>query len=190
VLLFALILGGAAAAIGLVIKSRARTTTPDVPVVVTADAGIAADARAVIAVTGDAAPDAPDIVVLVDAGERVALRPTRDAATLAVPTPNGRGTIQIQVITKPEDATLYNGTTYTGPGGTNIEMPWGTKLEITCKKTGYKPGTVELVFDGKQEVALCQLRRIKICIDNIKNPFDDCELDPTKPIPPSPLDSP
>ena len=30
------------------------------------------------------------------------------------------------------------------------------------------------------EVALCVLTRIKICFDNVKNPFDDCERDPTK----------
>jgi hypothetical protein len=41
--------------------------------------------------------------------------------------------------------------------------------------TGYKPGNVELVFDGKTDVALCVLQRIKICIDGIKNMFDDCE---------------
>ena len=35
---------------------------------------------------------------------------------------------------------------------------------------------------GKTEVVLCAMTRIKICINNIKNPFDDCELDPNKPI--------
>jgi hypothetical protein len=43
---------------------------------------------------------------------------------------------------------------------------------------------VQLVFDGKTEVVLCTLVRVKICINNIKNPFDDCELDPSKPVPP------
>jgi hypothetical protein len=144
-----------------------------------------------VPVVDDAAPDSLDIVVVLDAGPRIAVRP-RDAGTGAapIPTPNGRGTISIQIITKPEDATLYNGTTYTGPGGTNLELPFGSKLELTCKKAGYKPGKVELVFDGKQEIALCTCQRIKICIDNIKNPFDDCEIDPTKPIPPSPIDNP
>jgi hypothetical protein len=37
------------------------------------------------------------------------------------------------------------------------------------------------VFDGKTELAVCALERIKICINNIKNPFDDCELDPSAP---------
>ena len=39
------------------------------------------------------------------------------------------------------------------------------------------------MFDGKTEVVMCVLKRIKLCINNIKNPFDDCELDPSKPIP-------
>ena len=193
ILLFALILGAAGGAIALVIASRDRAShTPRDAGLVAAHDAAAADALVAVQVTDDATVDALDIVVLVDAG-RVAVRPTKDAGggSAAILTPNGRGTIQIQVITKPEDATLYNGTTYTGPGGTNVEMPFGTKLEITCKKTGYKPGKVQLVFDGKQEIALCALQRIKICIDNIKNPFDDCELDPTKPIPsPSPIDNP
>ena len=51
---------------------------------------------------------------------------------------------------------------------------------MRCTQKGYKEGKVSLVFDGKTEVALCVLTRIKICIDNVKNPFDDCERDPTK----------
>ena len=191
VLLFVLILAGAGGAIALVIKSRTSEPARDAGVV-----ALAPDAMAAVPVIEDAAPaDALDIVVVVDAG-RVIARITKDAghsghaADAAIATPNGRGTVSIQVITKPEDATLYNGTTYAGPGGTNLEMPYGSKVELTCKKTGYKPGKVQLVFDGSQEIALCSLQRVKICIDNIKNPFDDCEIDPTKPIPPSPIDDP
>ena len=90
---------------------------------------------------------------------------------------------QIEVITKPETATLYEGTSYNGPSGTKVERPFGTHATIQCRQVGYKPGTVELSFDGKSDVALCVLQRIKICIDNVKNPFDDCQLDPSKPIP-------
>jgi serine/threonine protein kinase len=190
VLLFVLVLAAGATTIAVVLRSRSHGTEP------LRDAGA-------VALAADAAPpatdaiaivpaDALDIVVVVDAG-RTVVRVTRDAgraADAAITTPNGRGTISIQVITKPEDATLYNGTTYAGPGGTNIEMPFGAKAELTCKKTGYKPGKVQLVFDGSQEIALCALQRVKICIDNIKNPFDDCEIDPTKPVPPSPIDQP
>jgi hypothetical protein len=142
------------------------------------------DATAVIA---EVPADAPDIVLVEDA-PRFVVRPprTQDAGTqiAVIPqTPTGRGTYMIQVITKPEGANLYAGHTYTGPSGTNIEQPPGTKMELQCRLRGYKPGTVSLVFDGKTEYVLCVLTRIKICIDNIKNPFDDCELDPNLPKP-------
>jgi serine/threonine protein kinase len=181
VLLFALILGAGAGAVVLVIKARSHVA--DAP----------RDAGRVVTANPDAATfdepslvDATDIVVLVDAQATIGVRTSKDAGrpgSAAITTPNGRGTISIQVITKPEDATLYNGTTYTGPGGTNVEQPYGSKLVLTCKKQGYKTGTVEIVFDGKTEVAMCTAPRIKLCIDNIKNPFDDCEIDPSKPVP-------
>ncbi|MBA3393891.1 MAG: serine/threonine protein kinase [Deltaproteobacteria bacterium] len=188
VLLFALILGGAAAAIGFVVYSRDRVVTTAAH----RDAGVSEatpDATVVVEVPADAvlreAPvDALDIVIVeTDAGRRIARTSDAGVRPVIVQTPNGRGTISIQVITKPEGATLYAGHSYRGPGGTNVEQPFGARLDITCKHAGYKPGTVSLVFDGKTEVALCVLQRIKICIDNIKNPFDDCELDPSKPMP-------
>ncbi len=110
----------------------------------------------------------------------------RDAGVtpqLAVDTPNHRGTIVITVMTKPDTAALYVGSTYHGPGGTSIEEPYGTHYDIECKAAGYKPGKVALTFDGRTEVTLCVMQRIKICIDNIKNPFDDCEVDPSRPSP-------
>jgi hypothetical protein len=85
------------------------------------------------------------------------------------------------VITKPEGAQLYVGFSYRGPGGANLEEPLGTKLDVQCRLRGYKPGNISLVFDGRTEYALCVLERIKICIDGIKNPFDDCQPDPNKP---------
>ena len=189
VLLFVLVAAAAAATVVVVIRNRSAAPAPvDAGLVVHAPDASAVDAMALVPVTTDAGSDALDIVVLVDAAPRVSR--TRDAGTIAVVTPNGRGTISIQVITKPEGATLYSGTSYRGPGGTNIEQPFGTKLEITCKHAGYKPGKVQLVFDGKQEVALCALERIKICIDGVKNPFDDCEPDPTRAGSSSPIDNP
>jgi serine/threonine protein kinase len=182
--LFALIFGAAAGAIALVVKSRQRVVAVEQH-----DSGVIAvvpDAIAVAEVHDAAEPpaDAAEIVLLEpDAGRRVVVRPpARDAAVAAVITDPSRR-VQIQVLTKPEGARLYVGTTYRGPGGTNLEEPFGTRLEVICKQTGYKPGRVELVFDGSSEAELCVLQRIKICIDNIKNPFDDCEIDPTKPIP-------
>ena len=109
-----------------------------------------------------------------------------DAGTepaLTIDTPNHRGTISITVMTKPDTAQLYVGTAYHGPGGTSLEETYGTRYEVQCRAAGYKPGKLWLTFDGKTEVALCVLQRIKICIDNLKNPFDDCEVDPTRPSP-------
>ena len=89
-------------------------------------------------------------------------------------TPNGRGTYQILVLTKPEGATLYDGYSYQGPGGTQIEADAGSVKEIRCTMLGYKEGRVKLIFDGKREVALCELTRVKLCVEGLKNPIDDC----------------
>jgi hypothetical protein len=94
-----------------------------------------------------------------------------------------RGTIAVQIMTKPDSARLFVGTTYRGPANTTIEEPAGTVLDVQCRAPGYKPGTVRVAFDGRIEAVLCVMTRIKICIDNIKNPFDDCEIDPTRPSP-------
>jgi serine/threonine protein kinase len=200
VLFGGLIVGGAAGAIGFVIKSRNDVEQPveHRPVVaVVADAATGPADAAVVTTVGDAeviaeadaaTPDAGRVVVVVphhsDAGVRTVPRP-HDAGVVAfVPdTPNHRGTIGVQVLTKPEGATLYVGTTYRGPGGTTLEEPLGTSYTVTCKNPGYAPGKVDIAFDGKSDVVLCAMKRIKICIDNIKNVFDDCEIDPTKPMP-------
>jgi hypothetical protein len=122
----------------------------------------------------------PDAAVRVHAPHNPSV--PRDAGTILDPT-NHRGTIAIQVMTKPDTARLYVGTTYRGPGGTTLEEAAGTVLDVQCRAAGYKPGTVRVAFDGRVEVVLCAMTRIKICIDNIKNPFDDCEIDPTRPSP-------
>ena len=69
-----------------------------------------------------------------------------------VDTPNHRGTIVITVMTKPDTAGLYVGSTYHGPGGTSIEEPYGTHYDVECR--GFrglaKPGKVWLTFfDGQ-----------------------------------------
>ena len=151
-----------------------------------ADAGVVADAAA------DARAAPRDAAVHTHVPEHGPPDPgphhhPRDAGVVGPPvlvdTPNHRGTITITVMTKPDTAQLYVGTSYHGPGGTSIEEPFGTRYDVDCRATGYKPGKVSLVFDGKTEVTLCVMQRIKICIDNIKNPFDDCEVDPNRPSP-------
>nr|MBA3461975.1 serine/threonine protein kinase [Deltaproteobacteria bacterium] len=201
ILMMILILGSAGAVIAVMMKSK-RSATEHVdasvafvppPVI---DAGVAPppqpDATVIALVPVDAAEevvvsdagvDATDDIIVVRTDAGVRFRRDGGLGTTLPDTPNKRGTIVIQVLTKPEGATLYAGYTYRGPGGTQLEEPLGAKLEIRCHQQGYKDGKVQLVFDGKTEVVLCVLQRIKICIDNVKNPFDDCELDPSKPIP-------
>ena len=120
--------------------------------------------------------DASDLVILTDAFVRVRPRGP-DAGTGPVLTPDTethRGTTQVEVLTKPETATVYVGTSYRGPNGVKLEEPLGTKLEVRCQQTGYKPGTVSIVFDGRTDVVLCVLQRIKTCVGTLKNPFDEC----------------
>jgi serine/threonine protein kinase len=176
-----LIVAGAAAAIAVVATSRQRVADRrgELPTVLADAAEPYAPADAVV--IAEIPVDAPDILIEPDlpaprdAGIRV--RPPRPDAGVAVVAPSRRG-VAIQVITKPEGANLYVGHTYRGPGGTQLEESFGTRLDVQCRLRGYKPGTVSLVFDGKVEYVLCVLERIKICIDGIKNPFDDCEPAP------------
>jgi serine/threonine protein kinase len=100
------------------------------------------------------------------------------ATPTIVATPNGRGTFEIHVLTRPEGGTLYVGSSYRGPGGVTLEERAGTKATVRCTMPGFKPGTVDLTFDGQTSDVLCVMTRIKICINGIKNPFDDCEVVP------------
>jgi serine/threonine protein kinase len=192
-LLLALISGGAASAVALVIRSHhIAVANRD------RDAGVVelpGDA-AIVHAPVDAEPDAPDLIVLpeIDAGRVARIPPARDAGTgsgARIPeTPNHRGTILVQVLTKPEGANLYDDDHhYRGPGGAEVEEPFGTRRTFTCKQPGYKPGTIEVNFDGSTTAVLCVLLRIKICINGIKNPFDDCEVVPSPP-PPGPTTPP
>ncbi|HTJ46915.1 MAG TPA: protein kinase [Kofleriaceae bacterium] len=80
----------------------------------------------------------------------------------------------IQVITKPDEGVLYINDSYRGPSGVTIEDVLGTRARIKCTHPGYEPGFVDVTFDGKTEIVVCVMERVKRCIDGIKNPFDDC----------------
>ena len=80
----------------------------------------------------------------------------------------------VLVITKPENASLYVDGGYRGTGESRFTRAQGTKIRVTCKLPGYKPGRVTLLFDGKRDVYMCTMKRIKRCIEGIHNPFDDC----------------
>jgi hypothetical protein len=185
-LLGLLALGGIVGAVVLAMRTREPARAPTDAGALTADARAPEDA--LIAELADAGVpvDALDDIVVVpaDAGPRRPA-PPRDAAPRPpvgpTETPNGRGTIMVQVLTKPEGAQLYVGTSYRGPGGTTLEEPMGATVEVRCHLKGYKDGTVQIRFDGDAEVVLCAMARIKVCIDGVKNPFDDCE--PGEPAP-------
>ena len=117
----------------------------------------------------DAASPGPVVTPRVDA------RPTPPVTLV---TPNGRGTYEVRVLTRPEGGTLYIGSAYRGPGGVKLEERVGTRGVVRCTMSGYKPGTVDIFWDGNTEEVLCTMTRIKICINGIKNPFDDCEIGP------------
>ena len=184
-LLFALIAGGAAGAFAVVVKSRRAVVAEGErdagAIALPRDAAIREVLVPTPPVDAATAIDAADLIVLPtpDAGRSTARPTRRDGGVEVIPdTPNHRGTIMVQVLTRPEGANLYDGYHYRGPGGTQLEEAFGKKIVITCRQPGYKPGTVEISFDGRTEAVLCVLERIKRCIDGLKNPFDDCEPAP------------
>jgi hypothetical protein len=178
--------GGIAAA--LVMKDRGATPSAQederaidaAPAPRATDAGVpvAVDAQVVIEVPLDAAP------LPIDAGAR---RPPRDGggakkADAGVPreklTP--RGTVAVQIITKPENASVYLDDSYRGSGNVTIEEEPGKKGKIKCTLPGYDPGYANVKFDGSIEVVMCRPVRTKKCVDGLHNPFDDCP-DPEPP---------
>ncbi len=185
-LVLALIASGAAGAVALVLVLVATSrhhgvvgrTRDAALVALPVDAGMRQAPQAPI----DAVPDATELVALPepDAGE-----PARPLAPPDAETPNPRRTVVVQVVTRPEDASLYEDGRYRGGSGTEIKAPLGTKRVLACQLSGYKPGSVEINFNGTTTIATCVMQRIKICIDGIKNPFDDCEIDPAKPAGPT-----
>jgi hypothetical protein len=91
-----------------------------------------------------------------------------------------RGTVQVQVITKPDGAGLYVNDEYRGSGNVTLEEQPGTVMKVKCTLSGYDPGTVDVKFDGVQDVVLCTPKRTKRCVDGLQNPFDDCTPEPSK----------
>jgi tRNA A-37 threonylcarbamoyl transferase component Bud32 len=142
----------------------------------------------------DAGTPAADAMVIaevpVDAGRPVdagGTRPRRDGGVprkidAGVPrehlTP--RGTVQVQVLSKPDGATIYVGDSYRGVSGVTLEESPGTRVKVRCTLPGHDPGHVDVVFDGRREIVMCRPQRAKRCVDELHNPFDDCP-DPKAP---------
>ena len=156
---------------------------------VPADGGAVTDGQ-VIAQVDDAAVS--DAAVRPDAAVRIVVQ-SRDAGVLAPPPANDAGTSVVVVapkkpVTRDRDDEAGHRAPLRRrplPRLRRRDARGGVRdaLRGRVPRAGYKPGKVEVVFDGTTEVTLCAMQRIKICIDNIKNPFDDCEVDPTRPSP-------
>jgi hypothetical protein len=156
------------------------------------DASLVAEMAPDAAVVIDVAFDAGDVVVAEDAGAPIAdggrttgpRNPNRDAGPVVAidlrdggvigRSPAERGNVVIEVITRPDDGILYIDQSYRGPGGTHLEERRGARMKVKCTRPGYDPGYIDLVFDGKTEVAVCIMNRTVRCVPGIKNPFDDC----------------
>jgi hypothetical protein len=177
--------GGIAAALAL----QDHGSAPSASNAERPDAAPAPPARPDAAVVIDVPLDASvpvDAGVAVDAGVR---KPGKhDAGTpkgkpdAGVPrdklTP--RGTVAVQVITKPDNATVYVGNSYRGTGNVTIEQDPNTTAKIKCTLPGYDPGYATVKFDGNTEVVMCRPVHTVKCVPGVKNPFDDCP-DPDSP---------
>ncbi len=83
--------------------------------------------------------------------------------------------ITVQILTYPTELTsVYRGRTYRGPHGTQVVEPYGTVARFTCTKAGYHDGYVDVKFDDNTPVVVCIMKRKKVCVDDLKNPYDDC----------------
>jgi serine/threonine-protein kinase len=185
-LLLALIGGGATGAFALIVTGHRATTEAARDAAIIA---LPADAAPPPIPPADATPADADLIVLPepDAGRRWIVAVRRDAGIDALPeTPNHRGTILVTVLTQPDGAQLFIDGHDSGFGGTHVEAPLGSRKAATCRMPGYRDGHVDIVFDGQHDAALCVLKRIVRCIEGLKNPFDDCEPDPSTPSPPQP----
>ena len=180
-----LVMGGIGVGLAIALKRSRGSVAPP------ADAGPPpTDARTVFEYDLDGGPPPTDARV-----PGPGPRPRRDAGDLAAPgddagppgppgprpdagrtmgrTPEERGTVVIEVLTKPDGGILFHGTSYRGPAGTNVEEKRGTRMKLRCTLPGYQPGYVELVFDGESDIAICVMKRLP-CIDGLKDPFQDC----------------
>jgi hypothetical protein len=181
-----LVMGGLGVGAALLLKARAKSTAREQP---GPDAGeLTVDARTVIEYDLDGGVEPPT-----DArppGPGPGPRPLRDASVASTApdvdagardagpkvlgrTPGERGTVVIEVLTRPDGGILYEKTHYRGPAGVHIEEKKGTKMRLKCTLPGYQPGYVDLVFDGETEVTICMMKRLP-CVPGIKDPFQDC----------------
>ena len=108
--------------------------------------------------------------------------PTDGRVIALVPGDGGHGgfapphpdTMTIEVMTRPGEAEVFAGHTYRGPSGVKLTEPFGTKLSIECRAPHFK-GKIDLVFDGSETTRMCTAVRLPMCVQGLKNPYDDCD---------------
>jgi serine/threonine-protein kinase len=176
----AVVLAAGAVAIALYVRERDDGTTPVAATTIDASVSPLPHVDAAVVVVVDTVADAAPAVV--DAGA-VATADRRDARGKAAQVDAGvppgvnltpLGNVAVKVMTVPDGGTIYEGNSLKGPDKTTIEAPYGTRAHYRCRRRGYTEGEVDVVFDGKRDVVVCQMTRIANCVDGTKNPFDDC----------------
>ena len=183
-----LVAGVFAAALGAMIALTMRGPKGEValPVAVAATP----DARPAPPVPFDAAPIipiGPDANVPFDGRRRPNPPPSRDARPSDPPSrdaaprlsdfdrslpPGERGAIKI--VTNPEGGYVYTDRTYRGLSGVTVQADPGTKAHVVCEMSGYESGELDVTWSIKYQELVCVMKRIKRCIDKIRNPYDDC----------------
>ena len=177
------VMGGAGVGAALLLKKSASTApAPTEP----GDAGLT-DARTVLEFDLDGGNDplidartpgpGPNPRLVRDAGSPFETRDggggnARDAGPIGR-TPEERGTVVIEVLTRPDGGIIFENRSYRGPAGVHIEERKGKKMKVRCTLPGYSDGHVELIFDGKTEVTICTMQRLP-CVPGLKDPFKDC----------------
>jgi serine/threonine-protein kinase len=81
---------------------------------------------------------------------------------------------RIEVMTNPSETDVFVGDTFQGRSGVKMDRPWGTKLKIECKAPHYH-GSKVIVFDDRTTSVMCAAKRLKMCVEGLKNPYDECE---------------
>jgi serine/threonine protein kinase len=130
----------------------------------------------------DAGSGAEPVPATVDAGRNAVDPDPRPGAPPGPGRPPGtrrdprdpKRSVTVQILTYPDEGTIYHNRTYRGPAGTTVVEPYGTLLRFTCTKVGYKEGYVDVKFDDKTPIAVCVMARKKLCVDDLKNPYDHC----------------
>ncbi|HTR53699.1 MAG TPA: protein kinase [Kofleriaceae bacterium] len=120
------------------------------------------------------APDAQPVEPASDAGVLV-LAP-RDAGPRGLEPGLGvkPATVRVDILTTPGEADVYIDGHFRGPSGSHVDVPYGKKVQIECRAPHYR-GKKTAVFYKDGESAMCVATHIKVCVEGLKNPLEDCE---------------